>query len=103
MLFHRCRALLADAGMAKAASEAQPHLSHYSTRVVRGSPGFMDPLVSNSLRHSELTDGYAFGITILVALTGRPAIGLLEECRHMLRHPERCGTHLPPTSRLHKC
>eukprot|EP00966_Prymnesium_polylepis_P317642 7338513-Prymnesium_polylepis.1 len=47
----------------------------------------MDPLITNELAHSEVTDGYAAGITLLVALTGKPAVGLTEQCRHMLRHP----------------
>ena len=31
-----------------------------------------------------LTDGFAFGITLLVALTGRGAVGLLDECDEAL-------------------
>ena len=90
------RALLADVGLAKqgaAESEAQTHLS---TRHVQGTPGYLDQLIVNGLQHSTLTDGYAMGITMLVALTGKPAIGLLRTCRQLLRHPERPDKWQPP-------
>eukprot|EP00966_Prymnesium_polylepis_P104337 2416521-Prymnesium_polylepis.2 len=49
----------------------------------------MDPLMINNLVHSEVTDGFALGITILVALTSKSAVGLQEHCRLLLRHPEQ--------------
>ena len=81
------RALLADVGLAKqgaAESEAQ---THFSTRHVQGTPGYLDPLITNGLQHSTLTDGYAMGITMLVALTGLSAIGLKKTCKALLKHP----------------
>ena len=36
---------------------------------------------------TELTDGYAFGVTVLMALTGLPAADIKQRCRHMLRWP----------------
>ena len=81
------RALLADVGLAKqgaAESEAQ---THFSTRHVQGTPGYLDPLITNGLQHSTLTDGYAMGITMLVALTGQSAIGLKKTCKALLKHP----------------
>jgi len=49
----------------------------------------MDPLMTNSGgRASEMTDGYAIGITILVALTKLAAAAdILSRCRHLLRNP----------------
>eukprot|EP00966_Prymnesium_polylepis_P085253 1973830-Prymnesium_polylepis.1 len=48
----------------------------------------MDPLITNELVYSELTDGYAAAITMLVALTAMPAVGVRSQCRHMLRYPD---------------
>ena len=42
----------------------------------------------NGLRNSGVTDGYALGVTILVALTALSAIGLHEKCHLMLRSPD---------------
>ena len=36
---------------------------------------------------TELTDGFAFGVTVLMALTGLPAAGIKQRCRHMLKWP----------------
>jgi hypothetical protein len=49
----------------------------------------MDPLLVNSGgRFSELTDGFAMGVTILVTMVGLPAADILQLCRLMLRKPE---------------
>ena len=87
LLDGECRAWLADTGMAKAAAENQELASKLTTTTVRGTPGFVDPLITNGLQHSPLTDGFAMGITILVALVALPAVGLHERCRLMLTHP----------------
>ena len=38
---------------------------------------------------TELTDGFALGMTILVAFTGQPASDLKQRCRHMLKFPDK--------------
>jgi len=58
-----------------------------STTIVRGTPGFVDSLVVNGLQHSEATDGFALGVTMLMSLTGRPAVGLFVRCHELLRSP----------------
>ena len=58
-----------------------------STSRVSGSPGFIDPFVTNGLEHSELTDGFALGITMLMLLTGRVAVGLTHTCDEALEDP----------------
>ena len=61
---------------------------------LRGTPEFVDPLYVHLLhgQASELTDGYALGLTILVTLTGQPISGhgneLMQRCRGMLMHPD---------------
>ena len=90
-------ALLADVGLAKAterlARESSATITsaqtHLSTQRILGTPGFVDPLAINAGQHSELTDGYSMGITALMMLTGLPALGLREACRHIVRSPDR--------------
>ena len=43
--------------------------------------------MTNGLEHSELTDGFAFGVTILMMLTGRVALGLTQACDEALDDP----------------
>ena len=45
---------------------------------------------------TELTDGFAFGVTVLMALTGLPAAGIKQHCRHMLRWPGQPQRWQPP-------
>jgi len=45
---------------------------------------------------TELTDGFAFGVTALMALTGLPAAGIKQRCRHMLRWPTQPQQWQPP-------
>ena len=45
---------------------------------------------------TELTDGYAFGVTVLMALTGLPAAGIKQRCRHMLKWPTQPQRWQPP-------
>ena len=45
---------------------------------------------------TELTDGYAFGVTVLMALTGLPATEIKQRCRHMLRWPTQPQRWQPP-------
>ena len=85
LLDAECHARLADVGMAKVLAPSDR--SHCSTGAVRGSPGFVDPLIVNAMQHSTLTDGYAMAITVLVALVAQPAVGLKKTCKLLLRHP----------------
>ena len=44
----------------------------------------------STLSHPDLvTDGYALGITLLMCLTGQPAVGLRDECRFILKFPDQ--------------
>ena len=45
---------------------------------------------------TELTDGFAFGVTVLMALTGLPAAGIKQRCRHMLKWPTQPQRWQPP-------
>jgi len=45
---------------------------------------------------TELTDGFAFGVTVLMALTGLPTAGIKQRCRHMLKCPTQPQQWQPP-------
>ena len=45
---------------------------------------------------TELTDGFAFGVTVLMALTGLPAAEIKQRCRHMLKWPTQPQRWQPP-------
>lgn len=52
-------------------------MTHYTTSSVAFSTGFCDPTFINSNQHSERTDAYGIGISLLMSLLGEPANGLL--------------------------
>lgn len=52
-----------------------------------GTAGFVDPLYANTGQFSQLTDGYAMGVTALVCLTGQSALEALESAEPMLEQP----------------
>ncbi|EOD12896.1 hypothetical protein EMIHUDRAFT_66979, partial [Emiliania huxleyi CCMP1516] len=75
LLDERGNGYLADVGLARAAeATAGGQVSHLSTQRIFGKPGYMDPIILNDGQASQLTDGFALGITLLVALTGRGAL-----------------------------
>ena len=45
---------------------------------------------------TELTDGFAFGVTALMALTGLPTTDIKQRCRHMLKWPTQPEKWQPP-------
>ncbi|EOD04404.1 hypothetical protein EMIHUDRAFT_453901 [Emiliania huxleyi CCMP1516] len=88
LLDERGNGFLADVGLARAAEATAGQVSHLSTQRIFGKPGYMDPIISLDGQASQLTDGFALGITLLVALTGRGALGLLNECYDALEEPD---------------
>ena len=50
------------------------HLRTFSYR-------YIDPLLNDSAQATPVTDGYAVGVTMLQALTGRPVANLKVACR----------------------
>ena len=76
---------LSDVGLAKQSQELRDGArTHLSTSVIAGTRGFIDPLFITSGQYSQMTDAYAFGVTILVCLTGLPAPQAME--LDMLEH-----------------
>ena len=87
LLDERCHARLADAGLAKMVEGSSSSATHMTTNSVRGTPAFLCPIYLRTQEQSELTDGFAMGITILKAVTCLPDKNLVSACRHMLRNP----------------
>jgi len=99
LLDERLNVRLADFGLAKGAdAHFSKQATHMSTVTgVKGTAGYMDPLMVNSGgRVSEVTDGFAMGITILVALTGLEAADILPRCRGMMRYPTKPSKWVAP-------
>ena len=67
-------AKLADLGVAKVRLGLPTQGPETFTATTVGSRGFIDPLYMNGGRVSAATDGYAFGVTLLVCITCRKAI-----------------------------
>ena len=51
-----------------------------SSKAVYMTKGYLDPIIGLGGDYSCVTDGYALGITLLVALTGRSPIKLIHQC-----------------------
>jgi hypothetical protein len=73
------RAFLSDVGLAKVreVSAMVSAMTHATTSSVVFSTGFCDPIFINSNQHSERTDAYGIGVSLLMILLGEPANGLL--------------------------
>ena len=84
LLDERCHVMLAGAGAA-----SKP----LAEQAKQASAGYIDPLVASSGGvHSTLTDGYAFGATIIATLTGCSGPRLLALCAHLREGPLSLGT-----------
>jgi len=90
-------AKLADVGVGKNARELQSGV-HSSTHRVIGTPGFIDPLYTRSGKFSELTDGYAMGVSLLMCLGGRPAIAVVDRFGDALEGLAPAATFTDPTA-----
>ncbi|EOD17173.1 hypothetical protein EMIHUDRAFT_124117, partial [Emiliania huxleyi CCMP1516] len=91
LLDERGNGYLADVWSSRAAEATaggSQQVSHLSTQRIFGKPGYMDSIIMHDGQASQLTDGYALGSTLLVALTGRGALGLLNACDDALEEPD---------------
>lgn len=86
------RAVLADFGLSRAMQASGELASTRTTRLsttigLKGTQGFLDPQVVNGKPYDQSSDGYAYGLCLLMLLTGLDAFGLVDKCRNLVRYP----------------
>ena len=81
LLDDKLNAYLADTGFAKmeAGPEATTQLKSASNALYL-TRGYLDPIIGQGGEYSAVTDGWALGITLLVALTGRSPLSVIDKC-----------------------
>ena len=72
------KARLADTGFAKATPRGEEGLTLSVGQGACYTPGYADPIVINGGEYSAVTDGYAVGMTLLVCLTNRSAMAMID-------------------------
>ncbi|GMN67980.1 hypothetical protein TIFTF001_037039 [Ficus carica] len=72
LLNENFRAKLADFGLSR--FFAADGATHVSTGFIAGTPGYLDPDITNNSWLNEKSDVYSFGVVILQIITSRPAI-----------------------------
>jgi len=85
-------------GLAREAPELQSGVTHLTTQRVIGTPGFIDPLYIQSGRFSELTDGYAMGVSLLMCLGGRSAIDVIDRFGNALERSAPAANFTDPAA-----
>jgi interleukin-1 receptor-associated kinase 1 len=80
LLDDELNAYLADTGFAK--MDAGPEASKMKSvsNALYLTRGYLDPSVVEGGVYSAMTDGWALGITLLVALTGRSPLSIITKC-----------------------
>ena len=73
-------ARLADTGFAKATQHADERLALSVGQGACYTPGYADPIIINGGEYSSVTDGFAVGMTLLVCLTNRSPIAMVDRC-----------------------
>ena len=97
-------ARLADTGFAKATQHADERLTLSVGQGACYTPGYADPIIINGSEYSAVTDGYAVGMTLLVCLTNRSPIAMVDRCEaefgrewdEISGHEIAGGTDWPP-------
>ena len=84
----RCRVGLLSRGLIALSLALSLYLSHASSPHDRGSLQTGEATV--------LTDAFALGVTVLMALTGLPSASIKQRCRHMFKWPTQPSRWQPP-------
>ena len=80
LLDDELNAYLADTGFAKMDAGPEASKMKSASNALYLTRGYLDPSVSAGGAYSAMTDGWALGITLLVALTGRSPLSIITKC-----------------------
>jgi interleukin-1 receptor-associated kinase 1 len=80
LLDDELNAYLADTGFAKMDAGPEASKMKSASNALYLTLGYLDPSVSAGGAYSAVTDGWALGITLLVALTGRSPLKIINKC-----------------------
>ena len=80
LLDDELNAYLADTGFAKMDAGPEASKMKSASNALYLTLGYLDPSVSAGGAYSAMTDGWALGITLLVALTGRSPLSIITKC-----------------------
>jgi serine/threonine protein kinase len=73
-------AYLADTGFAKMDAGPEASKMKSASNAFYLTRGYLDPSISAGAAYSDVADGWALGITLLVALTGRSPLSIIDTC-----------------------
>uniref|UniRef100_A0A7S0IX24 Protein kinase domain-containing protein n=1 Tax=Calcidiscus leptoporus TaxID=127549 RepID=A0A7S0IX24_9EUKA len=73
-------AYLADTGFAKMDFGSKASKQKSASNALYLTKGYLDPSISEGGSYSATTDGWAAGITMLVVLTGRSPLSIINKC-----------------------
>ena len=80
LLDDELNAYLADTGFAKMDAGPEASKMKSASNAFYLTLGYLDPSVTAGGAYSAVTDGWALGITLLVALTGRSPLKIINKC-----------------------
>tara|TARA_B110000046_G_scaffold156591_1_gene167468 strand:- start:252 stop:2024 length:1773 start_codon:yes stop_codon:yes gene_type:complete len=80
LLDDQLNAYLADTGFAKMDVGPEASKQKSASNALYLTRGYLDPSVIEGGEYSAITDGWALGITLLVALSGRSPLSIFDKC-----------------------
>jgi len=80
LLDDELNAYLADTGFAKMDADPEASKMKSASNALYLTRGYLDPGVVQGREYSSATDGWALGITLLVAFTGRSPLNMIDNC-----------------------
>jgi len=80
LLDDELNAYLADTGFAKMDAGPEASKMKSASNALYLTRGYLDPSVLEGGAYATMTDGWALGITLLVALTGRSPLSIITKC-----------------------
>ena len=83
LLDDELNAFLADTGFAKMEAGPEVAKKKSASNALYLTRGYLDPSIVEGGEYSAWSDGWALGITLLVALTGRSPLSIINKCEEV--------------------